>query len=103
MTFGLNEPNYRALKKAFQSAPDVERVLIFGSRARGDAKEGSDFDLAVFAPKMSDADFARLWETVDGVELIFKIDLIHFERLNNPVLRERILAEGRPFFTAGEA
>ena len=30
--------------------PDVVRVLLFGSRARGDAREDSDFDLLVVIP-----------------------------------------------------
>ena len=30
----------------------IERIVLFGSRARGDAKPGSDYDIAVFLKEM---------------------------------------------------
>src|SRR4051812_10417625 len=47
---GLDDP----ILKRFRTALDqlygdrIERVVLFGSRARGDAREDSDYDLAVF-------------------------------------------------------
>jgi predicted nucleotidyltransferase len=40
----------------------IERVVLFGSRARGDAHEGSDYDIAVFLRDLTDRwrDFHRL-------------------------------------------
>ena len=40
----------------------IERVVLFGSRARGDAHEGSDYDIAVFLKDLSDRwrEFHRL-------------------------------------------
>lgn len=40
----------------------IERVVLFGSRARGEAREDSDYDIAVFLHDMEDrwAEFARL-------------------------------------------
>lgn len=99
MSHGLNETNHGRLTRVFEAFPAVRSVLIFGSRARGDAREGSDFDLAVVAPDMTAADFARLWDAVESLELIFKIDLIHFDRLPEGPLKGRIRAEGRPFFS----
>ena len=32
----------------------IERIVLFGSRARGDAHEESDYDVAVFLKKMTD-------------------------------------------------
>jgi len=32
----------------------IERVVLFGSRARGDAREDSDYDIAVFLPDLED-------------------------------------------------
>ncbi len=98
MSYGLNEANQSELERVFRRHPGVRSVLIFGSRARGDAKPGSDFDLAVRAPGMTDAEFARLWADVESLELIFKIDLLHFDRLPEGGLKNRILSEGRPFF-----
>jgi predicted nucleotidyltransferase len=38
----------------------LERVMLFGSRARGDAREDSDYDLAVFIH-----DLGPFWREVD--------------------------------------
>lgn len=54
--------------KRFRAALDVmygdrlERVVLFGSRARGDAGEDSDYDVAVFL-----RDFADRWQEVDRI------------------------------------
>ncbi len=44
----------------FRSALDemygerIERVILFGSRARGDARESSDYDVAIFLKNLRD-------------------------------------------------
>jgi uncharacterized protein len=42
----------------------IERVVLFGSRARGDARPDSDYDVAVFLNNMSDR-FAELYRLAD--------------------------------------
>jgi uncharacterized protein len=44
----------RALGEVYGSR--VERIVLFGSRARGDAKPGSDYDVAVFLHGLTDRD-----------------------------------------------
>jgi len=60
MIFGLDKHIYADLACVFARYPAVTQVLIFGSRAKGTWKPGSDIDLAVVAPGMSDLEFARL-------------------------------------------
>lgn len=103
MIYGLAEHHYTELARLFAAAPGLQRVLIFGSRAGRTARSGSDFDLAVIAPGMSDADFSRLWNAVDALPLVFKIDLLHWDRLGNQPLKENILAEGLPFYPLNSA
>ena len=43
---------------------DFERVVLYGSRARGDAHEGSDYDVAVFLRDMPDR-IAELYRLAD--------------------------------------
>jgi uncharacterized protein len=40
----------------------VERVVLFGSRARGDARQDSDYDVAVFLKDLADR-----WDEVDRI------------------------------------
>ena len=50
---------------------------------------------------MIDSRFTELWQAVDDLPLVFKVDLLHWNRLGNLALRDRIVQEGRPFFGPG--
>jgi len=54
---------FRAALDAIYGAP-VERVVLFGSRARGDARPDSDYDVAVFLRDMADR-FAEMDRLAD--------------------------------------
>jgi proline iminopeptidase len=98
MTFGLSERIRADFSGVFARYPGIEQVLIFGSRAKGCAKPGSDIDLAVIAPRMTDFEFARLWNEIDELPLVFKVDLLHWDRLANQALKDKIPREGCPFY-----
>lgn len=72
----------------------VRRVILFGSRARGDARERSDVDLAIEGPELSQRDWLAIVEATENADTLLRIDLIRLEEAS-PSLRERILAEGR--------
>lgn len=74
----------------FRAFPQIKAVWLYGSRARGTAQEGADIDLAISAPTMSDVDFARLWDALDASPVAYKLDVVHWERLQNPQLRAEI-------------
>jgi proline iminopeptidase len=99
MIHGLSDDISEDFRRVFSRYPDIEKVMIFGSRAKGHYRDGSDIDLAVFAPAMPDSTFTRLWREVDALPVVFKVDLLHWDRLGNPGLKEKVLLEGRPFFT----
>lgn len=46
-SFGITETSYRLLMGTFSNYPEIEEVIIFGSRAKGTCKKGSDIDLAI--------------------------------------------------------
>jgi predicted nucleotidyltransferase len=43
----------------------IERVVLFGSRARGDARADSDYDVAVFLKDLKAGDLAHRWRELD--------------------------------------
>ena len=65
--------------------PRLERVVLFGSRARGDARPGSDYDVAVFLRDIivsrkkliSWQRSKRLYSMIPGLSSM----LCHFERV----------------------
>lgn len=75
--------------------PDVERVVLFGSRARGDFRVESDIDLAIDAPHLSAAEFARLVGRVEDAGLLYQVDLVWLQGRVDDRLREFIDRDGR--------
>jgi uncharacterized protein len=74
--------------------PAVERVWLFGSRARGDNFERSDIDLAVEAPGIDPYDWLKITlDFEDEAPTLLLIDLVRFEDTPE-VLREQIRDEG---------
>ena len=47
MMYGLRDRSYKELLDILSSIPEIEEVLIFGFRARGDFWRASDVDLSI--------------------------------------------------------
>jgi len=102
-SLGLSQRIVDSLLETFSRYPKVERVIIYGSRARGDYRPGSDIDLAVIAPKMRFDEFSRLWNEVDELPIAFNIDLLHLDTLENQALKEAIEASGKAIYESSYA
>ncbi len=83
----------QAFVERLSAEPGVSRVVLFGSRARGDHRARSDVDLAVEAPGLSPSDWRRLRADAEGARTLYRIDLVDLDRAPER-LRERIRAEG---------
>lgn len=98
LIFGLAEHHYQELVEVFGRHGSIVRVLIFGSRAKGTANPWSDIDLAVIAPEMTDGEFSQLLQEIEALDLVFKLDLLHWDKLaGKPKLRETIERHGLDF------
>ena len=74
--------------------PAVERVWLFGSRARGDNFERSDIDLAVEAPRMRPYNWLKIkLDFEEEAPTLLLIDLVRWEEAAED-LREQIRDEG---------
>jgi uncharacterized protein len=73
--------------------PDVRRIVLFGSRARGENGARSDVDLAVDAPGVSATRWAEIEAAIEDAETLLKIDLVRLDEATDE-LRERVLREG---------
>jgi predicted nucleotidyltransferase len=57
------------IKRVQQLSPAPEMVVLYGSRARGDHRPDSDYDLLVVLPEKDKETVERLYEAVQEVEL----------------------------------
>lgn len=98
LNHGLSGHSVAALIEVFKAFPLIHSVILYGSRAKGNYHEGSDIDFAVSAPDMSDAAFSMLWNALDNLPIIYKIDCLHLEKLKNQSLKDNIMMQGVIFF-----
>jgi predicted nucleotidyltransferase len=85
------------MTEAIRAVPSVERVILFGSRARGDHDERADIDLAVSCPTATREDWARIWSIVDDAPTLLHVDLVRVEEAA-PRIRRSIEEEGRVLY-----
>lgn len=71
--------------------PAVEEAILFGSRAKGNAKPSSDIDLALRGPRLSLDDILSLSQDFDQCnDLPWKVDIVLWEQIITPALKEHI-------------
>ena len=75
------------------SIPEIEKVVLFGSRARGDADERSDIDLSIEAPNASQSLWLDILDVVEEANTLLLFDIIRFDEASD-ILRTRIDTEG---------
>jgi predicted nucleotidyltransferase len=95
--FGLPEKDISAMQQCFTKYPSIEEVIIYGSRAKGNFRNGSDIDLTI----TGNTDFSellRLENELDDLLLPYKIDLSLKTTINNPELLEHIERVGSVFY-----
>lgn len=70
----------------------VEKIFLYGSRARGDNHEKSDIDLAIYCPGANLSDWILVLDIVEDTDTLLKIDCVRLDNLKetNP-LKQSIL------------
>lgn len=96
--FGLAPATVGALRAVFERTPGIDAVWVFGSRAGGHARPESDIDLAVDAPTLDAAGFERLLQDLSDVPTLHKLDVVHWQRVTEPVFRGEIERDRRVFW-----
>ena len=87
-------PNFNFIKE-ISALNFVDRIILYGSRARGDHKERSDIDIAIDCNKANENDWLTVLNILDRIETLLKIDCVRYDTLmeTNP-LKKSIDKEG---------
>jgi uncharacterized protein len=54
MKFGLTENTIEKFNSVFEKYPEIEEVVVYGSRAKGNYREGSDIDITLKGKKLTE-------------------------------------------------
>lgn len=96
--FGLSLETINLLKSIFFKYPQIENVLIYGSRAKGNFKEGSDIDLVIKGALLTTTDLLKIENDIEELMLPYKVDLALFHQIENVELVEHINRVGIQIF-----
>ena len=99
MKFGLPDSTFERICGVFADYPPVEKAVLYGSRAKGNYKNGSDIDLTLHGG----ADLTRsvLYRIMDGLDdllLPYTIDLSIFSDISDADVVEHIQRVGVTFY-----
>ena len=70
----------------------AKRLVLYGSRARGDNRYNSDIDLAVYG--MPEANRADFWLDCEELPTLLKFDIVHITKDMNPAFLANIQKDG---------
>jgi uncharacterized protein len=97
MKFGLKKSNITKINQIFSQYNRIEEVLLYGSRAIGNYKEGSDIDLTIIG-NIEFQVLQRLVNDLDDLLLPYKFDISIFSDINNKDLINHIKRVGIIFY-----
>lgn len=98
--YGFPASAISALKTIFKSYPQIDQVILYGSRAKGTYRNGSDIDLCINAPTMGLTELLAIENKIDDLLLPWKVDLSLKHKLDNKELLDHIGRVGVLFFTS---
>ena len=96
--FGLSARALRLLRALFASNPLILRAVVYGSRAKGNYRPGSDVDIALDAPGLSFDAYLQLGTAIDDLMLPWQVDLTLLSQIDNPDLIDHINRVGKPLW-----
>jgi predicted nucleotidyltransferase len=99
MNYGLKESVIQKISDVFSRFPQVEKAVIYGSRAKGNYKNGSDIDLTLFGDE--ELTLKVLYEIMDELDellLPYSFDLSIFHDISDPEVLEHIQRIGVTFY-----
>lgn len=99
MKFGLSEETLQKIHSVLTQYPQVEKVVLYGSRARDDFRNGSDIDLTLYGgEELTNSVVSKIAIDLDDQLLPYTIDLSIFKYLKNPEMIIEIERDGKIFY-----
>ncbi len=97
---GISPTANQRLRELLKIFPEINKVILFGSRALNTQKEGSDIDLALFGNNISFETLRNLRLKYYNLNLPYKLELLHYEAIDNLMLKQHIDSYGKLFYEA---
>jgi predicted nucleotidyltransferase len=101
MKYGLLESVIQKICLVLSKYPQVEKATLYGSRAKGNYKNGSDIDLTLHGNALNHNILYRIMDEIDDLLLPYTIDLSIFNMIRDTEVVEHINRVGVTFYKQG--
>lgn len=98
MEIGLDQNIINKINSIFSSFENIESVKIYGSRAKGNFKEGSDIDLTFWGENLNLDIMNEISLKIDDLNLPYTFDLSIYNQIDNLELKDHIIRVGQLFY-----
>ena len=95
---GLSELAVEKIRAVLGDYPQIQRVLLYGSRAMGTYLPGSDIDLCIEGASLGLTELLSIENRIDDLLLPWKFDLSLLHQIDNPALLDHIRRVGVIFY-----
>lgn len=95
--FGLSEQTVKILTEFFSKIPEINRVKVYGSRAMGNYRKGSDIDFAIWG-NIDDNLVKKINYEIDELNTPYMFDITDYATIQNKDLKKHIDEYGKDFF-----
>jgi len=99
---GLPDATLAFIRGILDGCPRVEKAILYGSRAKGDHKPGSDIDLALVGRGLDFDDLSRIAGAFDESSIPYQVDVLLWDSVTDPSLRDHIERVGVVLFARND-
>jgi predicted nucleotidyltransferase len=99
MKFGLSIETIGKINSVFAKFPEIKKVIIYGSRAKGNYKKGSDIDLTLVGENINLSLTNKIEMQIDELLLPYTMDISIFHQIDNEELIKHINRVGNLFYS----
>jgi uncharacterized protein len=96
--FGLKLATINKILGVFEHYPEVESAILYGSRAKGNYRNGSDIDLTLTGEQLTYRILGRIEDEIDDLLLPYLFDISIFSHIEDPDVVDHINRVGIPFY-----
>lgn len=97
--YGLTDSELQELRSLFAQYKEIDRVILYGSRAKGNYKPFSDVDITLVGRELTRSHLNNLSSKLNDSSLPYNFDISILHQLKNPELLEHIQRRGITIYT----
>lgn len=102
MKYGLQDETIERIQSVFSRYPEITKAVLYGSRAKGNFKNGSDIDLTLVGNELSSKTVSKISIEIDDLMIPYIVDLGILANIKNQDLIDHINRVGVVFYERKE-